>query len=283
MPVAGFGTRTLPASKSIPKEILPILDRPLIDYAVAEAWEAGIERIIMVTGRGKTALEDYFDRHPELEAKLGQQQSRERLNRLYPAGSIAFVRQQQALGLGHAVWCGREFLHQDEAFAVLLPDDFILQPHGGAGCLAQLVSSYQQQGGGNHLAVMEIEESRVNQFGIIEPLPPQQPGQALSIKSMVEKPTLDQAPSRLAIIGRYILEPAVLTALTHQTQDSRGEIQLTDAMAVRLAKGDRYYGVEFKGDRYDCGHLAGWLAANLGLAQTRPELAPLLANFISKP
>lgn len=264
-PVAGFGTRFLPATKTIPKELLPVLDRPLIDYAIEEAFEAGIETIVMVTGRNKAALEDYFDHAPELEEKLRQSGKIDFLNRILRPISLipnlAFVRQQQAKGLGHAVWSGRNLIDRSLPFAVISPDDLVHHPKG---CLAQMQAAYQQTGG-NLVAVMDVPKQHVNRYGILST---PNPNDTLPIVTgLVEKPDIDKAPSTLSIIGRYILQPEILDVLDDLPAGAGGEIQLTDAIATQIGK-QPVHGFRFEGTRYDCGSLDGWMAANQAYYQT---------------
>lgn len=255
MPVAGFGTRVLPATKVLPKELLPVFDRPALHHVVEEAFAAGIEHIVMVTGRGKGAIEDYFDRAFELEEGLrakGKTGPLSELQRDLPhAGRISFVRQQEARGLGHAVWCARQIVG-DDAFAVLLPDMLMMaQP----GCLSQMTQAYAQCGG-NILAVEPTDDP--SSYGIIAP--GKRTGRLMEMLGMVEKPACDQAPSNLFISGRYILQPSVFEALESQAPGAGGEIQLTDAMARCMGK-EPYFAYEYEGRTYDCGSKLGYLSA----------------------
>jgi len=275
-PVAGLGSRFLPATKSIPKEMLPVVDRPLIDYAVEEARNAGIEHFVFITGRGKGAIEDYFDHAFELETTLGERSKEWALKALSSTqldhGSASFVRQQQPLGLGHAVWCARDIIGH-EAFAVILPDELVLHERG---CLAQMVDAWNQKGG-NIVAVAEVPEPRVNQYGIVAPAADD--GRIVEVKGLVEKPDPATAPSNLAMTGRYILCPEIFKHLQNQRKGAGGEIQLTDAMAATL--GDvPFHGVRFDGQRFDCGDKAGYLAANIAYAMRRDDIAPRLAELI---
>lgn len=277
-PVAGLGTRFLPATKAMPKEMLPIVDKPLIQYAVEEAQEAGIEEFIFVTGRAKSAIEDHFDHSIELETVLrerGKQDALQSVLDWMPApGHISYTRQQEPLGLGHAVWCARNFI-SDEPFAVLLADDLILsQP----GCLKQMVDAHRKVGG-NLVAVEEVPESMTDQYGIIDAA--KQNGQLVPAKGVVEKPKPEVAPSALAIIGRYILEPIVLTILEHQERGTGNEIQLTDAMAKTIGLVP-FNGFRFEGRRFDCGSKVGYLEANLAFALERPELAQHVREMLTR-
>ncbi len=275
-PVAGLGTRFLPATKAMPKEMLPVVDRPLIQYAVDEAVEAGIEQMIFVTGRGKSALEDHFDIAYELEATMSARgKSLEVLDgtRLKP-GNIAYVRQQEPMGLGHAVWCARDIVG-DEPFAVLLPDDFMF---GQPGCLKQMVDAYNKVGG-NLICAEEVPDDQTHRYGIITP--GSQDGVLTEVKGLVEKPAPGTAPSNLSVIGRYILQPEVMRILENQGKGAGGEIQLTDAMQKMI--GDQpFHGVTFQGTRYDCGDKAGFIQANLAVALSRPDLEPAVRAFAEK-
>jgi UTP--glucose-1-phosphate uridylyltransferase len=274
-PVAGLGTRLLPATKTIPKEMITIVDKPLIQYAVDEAREAGIEQLIFVTGRGKAALDDYFDIGFELETTM-----RERgkcLDTLEPSrsgfGEVVSVRQQQPLGLGHAVWCARHIVG-DEPFAVLLPDELMV---GQPGCLAQMVEAYHGIGG-NLVAALEVPESETHKYGVIEP--GASDGALTEIRGMVEKPAPGTAPSNLMLPGRYILQPSVMRALDAQETGAGGEIQLTDAMA-KVIGSEPFHAYRFEGERYDCGSAAGFVVANLAMAMERDDVAPAVRDFIS--
>jgi len=275
-PVAGLGTRFLPATKAMPKEMLPVVDRPLIQYAVDEAVEAGIEQMIFVTGRGKSALEDHFDIAYELEATMAARgKSLEVLDgtRLKP-GNIAYVRQQEPMGLGHAVWCARDIVG-DEPFAVLLPDDFMF---GQPGCLKQMVDAYNKVGG-NLICAEEVPDDQTHRYGIITP--GSQDGVLTEVKGLVEKPAPGTAPSNLSVIGRYILQPEVMRILENQGKGAGGEIQLTDAMQ-RMIGDQPFHGVTFQGTRYDCGDKAGFIQANLAVALSRPDLEPAIRAFAEK-
>ncbi|MBP6737353.1 MAG: UTP--glucose-1-phosphate uridylyltransferase GalU [Rhodobacteraceae bacterium] len=267
-PVAGLGTRFLPATKSIPKEIMTLVDRPLIQYAIDEARAAGIKEFIFVTSRGKSALEDYFDRAPELEASLKKAGKDQLLDILkdtnMDSGAIAYLRQDRPLGLGHAVWCARRMIG-NEPFAVLLPDDVIAAEKP---CLQQMVEAYEQTGG-NMVAAMEVPPEKASSYGVLDI--GEDMGSIVKAKGMVEKPKADEAPSNLAVIGRYILSPKVMTNLNKMKQGSGGEIQLTDAIAEEVAKGE-VYGFRFRGQRYDCGSKAGFLQATVAFGLARPDL-----------
>src|SRR5690349_7576526 len=266
-PVAGLGTRLLPATKSIPKEMITIVDRPLIQYAVDEAREAGIEQLIFVTGRGKSALVDYFDMAFELETTMtGKGKS---LDPLAPSranfGELVTVRQQQPLGLGHAVWCARHIVG-DEPFAVLLPDELML---GKPNCLAQMVEAYEKVGG-NVVAALEVPESETHKYGVIDPGATD--GRLTEIRGMVEKPAPGTAPSNLMLPGRYILQPDVMRALDAQETGAGGEIQLTDAMAKVIGT-QPFHAYRFEGERHDCGSATGFVIANLAMALQREDVA----------
>ena len=274
-PVAGLGTRLLPATKSIPKEMITIVDRPLIQYAVDEAREAGIEQLIFVTGRGKSALVDYFDQAFELEATM--REKGKSLGVLEPSnarfGEVVSVRQQQPLGLGHAVWCARDIVG-DEPFAVLLPDELMW---GKPGCLAQMVQAYEQVGG-NIVAALEVPDSETHKYGVIDP--GASDGRLTEIRGLVEKPAAGSAPSNLMLPGRYILQPEVMRALDAQEKGAGGEIQLTDAMA-KLVGTQPFHGYRFKGERYDCGSATGFVIANLAMALERDDVGPAVRDFLS--
>lgn len=266
-PVAGLGTRFLPATKAIPKEMLPIVDRPLIQYAVDEAREAGIEQMIFVTGRGKSAIEDHFDIAFELERTMsdrGKDLSVLEPTRLGP-GNCAYVRQQEPLGLGHAIWCARDIVG-DEPFAIFLPDEFMV---GSPGCMKQMVDAYERVGG-NLISVLEVPREQVSSYGVIDPGPSD--GAITEVRGLVEKPKVEEAPSNLIVSGRYILQPEVMRILEAQEKGAGGEIQLTDAMA-RMIGHQPFNAVTFDGRRYDCGGHLGYVEANLAIALERPDLA----------
>jgi len=272
-PVAGLGTRLLPATKSIPKEMVTIVDRPLIQYAVDEAREAGIEQMIFVTGRGKSSLVDYFDHAYELEATM--REKGKSLDVLEPSnarfGEIVTVRQQQPFGLGHAVWCARDIVG-DEPFAVLLPDELMW---GQPGCLAQMVEAYEQVGG-NLVAALEVPDGETHKYGVIDP--GTSDGRLTDVRAMVEKPAPGTAPSNLMLPGRYILQPEVMRALDAQEKGAGGEIQLTDAMAKLIGQ-QPFHAYRFEGERYDCGSAAGFVIANLAMAMARDDIAPAVTTF----
>ena len=275
-PVAGLGTRLLPATKSIPKEMITIVDRPLIQYAVDEAREAGIETLIFVTGRGKSSLVDYFDSAFELETVMrGKGKS---LDPLEPArtgfGELVSVRQQEPLGLGHAVWCARHVVG-DEPFAVLLPDDLMV---GRPGALRQMVDAWEQVGG-NLLAAEEVPADKTSSYGIVDPGAAD--GALSEVRGLVEKPAPEVAPSRLAVIGRYILQPDVMTILDRQEQGAGGEIQLTDAMA-QLIGAQPFHAMKVEATRHDCGDKAGFVIANLALALDRPDVGGKVRDYLAR-
>ena len=277
-PVAGFGTRFLPATKSVPKELLPIVDRPLIQYAVDEALSAGIEQMIFVTGRSKHAIEDYFDRAFEIEADLHGKAKHDLLDalagtRLAP-GQAAFVRQQEMAGLGHAVWCARHLVG-DEPFAVLLPDELLWNPRNP--CLKQMCATYDAKGG-NVIAVVEVPEDHTHRYGIVDPGAIE--GAVTAVAGLVEKPRAGTAPSRLAAVGRYILQPQVMEILKTQQAGAGGEIQLTDAMA-KLIRTQPFHAQTFDGTRHDCGDKAGFIQANIALALERADIGPAIRAFIA--
>ena len=273
-PVAGLGTRLLPATKSIPKEMLTVVDRPLIQYAVDEAREAGIEQMIFVTGRGKSALVDYFDSAFELEAVM--REKGKSLDVLEPSrakfGEVVTVRQREPLGLGHAVWCARHIVG-DEPFAVLLPDELML---GKPNCLAQLVAAYGKVGG-NVVAALEVADSETHKYGVIDP--GRTDGRLTEIRGMIEKPAQGTAPSNLMLPGRYILQPEVMRQLDKQDRGAGGEIQLTDAMAGLIGK-QPFHAWTFEGARYDCGSAAGFVIANLAAALDRDDVAPAIRDYL---
>jgi UTP--glucose-1-phosphate uridylyltransferase len=277
-PVAGLGTRFLPATKSMPKEMLPLVDRPLIQYAVDEARAAGITEFIFVTSRGKSALEDYFDRAPSLERELEEKGKTELLsevrNSTMPSGAIAYIRQQEALGLGHAVWCARRLLG-DQPFAVILPDDVIA---GDTPCLQQMVEGYEAAGGGCMVAVMDVPESQVSKYGVLKVAEDQ--GDLVRAAGLVEKPAPEAAPSTVAVIGRYILTTEVLKSLGKMKEGSGGEIQLTDAIAEQVGAGAPVHGYRFRGHRYDCGSKAGFLRATVAFALAREDISEDFAGYI---
>lgn len=268
LPVAGQGTRVLPATKAIPKELLPVVDQPALQYVVDEALEAGIEHFVFVTGRGKGAIEDHFDRSYELEDSLRKKNKTAILSRLeeklLPAGAASFVRQQSPLGLGHAVWCARDIIGR-EPFAVLLPDVLV---KGAPSCLAQMTEAFDRVGG-NMIAVDPVPEERVSSYGVIAPK--SRDGRLIAMTGMVEKPPREEAPSNLAITGRYILQPEVFDLLEDQGPGAGNEIQLTDAMA-RLMEIQDFYAYEFEGQPFDCGSKLGYFEAVLNYALDHSEI-----------
>ena len=278
-PVAGLGTRFLPATKAIPKEMLTVVDRPVIQYVVDEAREAGIEHFIFVTGRNKAVIEDHFDRQFELEATLQERNKQTDLkllsNDLPEAGTASFTRQQSPLGLGHAVWCARELVGR-EPFALLLPDVLV---QNKPGCLAQMMEAYRAgEDNANIIAVEEVPMERISAYGVVGI--GETRGKAFTITGMVEKPPREQAPSNLIITGRYILQPEIFDILETQTGGAGGEIQITDAM-IKLAQKQPFHGLKFDGRSFDCGSKIGFLAANIAYALERPDLAPALRNEIA--
>lgn len=275
-PVAGLGTRFLPATKAVPKEMLPVVDKPLIQYAVEEAQAAGIEDFIFVTGRGKEAIEDHFDRAYELADVLQQRGKKSEFQAvdgwLPPPGRVSFTRQREPLGLGHAVWCARSLVG-DEPFAVMLPDDFVI---AGVPCLKQLVKAYSKMGG-NVVAVMDVPRPHTSRYGILDI--DRDDGKLVSVKGLVEKPKPEVAPSTLSIIGRYILQPEIFAELDRHQRGAGGEIQLTDAMAATIGRMP-FHGLRFDGTRYDCGDKVGFLEANLVLALKRPDMADAVLRIL---
>ncbi|MDG1167738.1 MAG: UTP--glucose-1-phosphate uridylyltransferase GalU [Sulfitobacter sp.] len=276
-PVAGMGTRFLPATKSVPKEIMTLVDRPLIQYAIDEARAAGITEFIFVTSRGKGALEDYFDLAPNLEEELRRKGKDDMLKVLeetnMDSGAIAYVRQHKALGLGHAVWCARRLIG-DQPFAVILPDDVI---SARKPCLQQMVEAYAETGG-NMVAAMEVEPERASSYGMLDIC--EENGQLVKVKGMVEKPKAEDAPSNLAVIGRYILSPSVLQHLNQIKTGSGGEIQLTDAIARDIDAKNNVFGFRFSGQRFDCGSKSGFLQATVSFGLSRAELKDDLRAYL---
>ena len=277
-PVAGLGTRFLPATKAVPKEMLTVVDRPVIQHVVDEARAAGIEHFVFVTGRNKAVIEDHFDIQVELEntlAERGRTSAIEALRRDLPTpGAMSFTRQQAPLGLGHAVWCAREIVG-DEPFALLLPD-MIMQSN--PGCLAQMLRAYDKHGG-NVVAVEEVAPDQVHRYGLVGVGEEDETG--FRITGMVEKPKREDAPSNLYISGRYILQPEIFALLADQERGAGGEIQLTDAM-IRLSARQRFTGVRYRGRTFDCGSKAGFLAANVAFALSRPDIAPEFRAELAK-
>jgi UTP--glucose-1-phosphate uridylyltransferase len=275
-PVAGMGTRFLPATKAVAKELLPIVDRPLIQYAVDEAREAGIEEMIFVTGRGKNAIEDYFDIAFEVETTQrarGKSTSALDGTRLEP-GNAVFLRQQEPLGLGHAIWCARNIVG-DEPFAILLPDEFLV---GKPGCLKQMVDAYEETGG-NLICALEVPMEQTHNYGVLDP--GARNGALTEVKGLVEKPAPGSAPSNLIIAGRYILQPQVMEQLARHERGAGGEIQLTDAMASMIGQ-QPFHGVTFDGRRFDCGSQAGYVEANFALALEREDIGEHIRAFAQK-
>lgn len=275
-PVAGLGTRFLPATKAMPKEMLPIVDKPLIQYAVEEAFQSGIEQIIFVTGKNKEALEDHFDRHSGLETTLKEKNKTELLDaikRIVPdTGTIVYTRQSNPLGLGHAIWCARDIVG-NEPFAVLLADDLIMSD---TPVLSQMLKAYETVRS-SLVAVVEVPKNETNKYGILD-IDYKKDGLS-KIRGLIEKPDPEDAPSNLAIIGRYILTPEIFTILDQKEKGAGGEIQLTDAMA-KLLDTQSIFGLQFAGHRFDCGDKAGFQMANLSYALTYPDISSKLKPFI---
>ncbi len=278
-PVAGLGTRFLPATKSVPKEIMTLVDRPLIQYAIDEARAAGIKEFIFVTSRGKSALEDYFDHSQTLEAELRKKGKTDLLEILketnMDSGEIAYVRQHKALGLGHAVWCARRLIH-NEPFAVILPDDVIAAEKP---CLQQMVEAYAETGG-SMVAAMEVPPEKASAYGVLDVK--EDMGSVVSVNGMVEKPAPEEAPSNLAVIGRYILHPNVLKTLNKKETGAGGEIQLTDAIAKEIDTDRGVYGYRFRGQRFDCGSKAGFLQATVSFGLSRDDLKDELMSYLQE-
>lgn len=280
LPVAGLGTRFLPATKAMPKEMLTIVDKPLIQYVVDEAKEAGIEHFVFVTGRNKSVIEDHFDRQVELEMTLRERQRHVELEALagdLPApGTTSFTRQQEPLGLGHAVWCARELVGE-EPFALLLPDVLVQHPRG---CLAQMIDAAREiEDNANLIAVEETPADRIHMYGVVGI--GERRGKLFAITQMVEKPARETAPSNLTITGRYVLQPEIFGILAAQRRGSGGEIQLTDAM-IELAARQGFFGLKFEGTSFDCGSKAGFLAANVSYALARKDLAAAVRAELAK-
>ena len=277
-PVAGLGTRFLPATKSIPKEIMTLVDRPLIQYAIDEARAAGIKEFIFVTSRGKGALEDYFDHAPQLERELQKKGKKKLLEVLettnMDSGAIAYIRQHKPLGLGHAVWCARRLIG-DQPFAVILPDDVIA---GEKPCLQQMVEAYEETGG-NMVAAMEVPPEKASSYGVLDI--DEDMGSMVSVKGMVEKPAPEKAPSNLAVIGRYILAPTVLDALNNLDSGAGGEIQLTDAIANEIGSERGVSGYRCQGQRFDCGSKAGFVQATVAFGLARDDLRDDLSAYLN--
>ncbi|WP_073134143.1 UTP--glucose-1-phosphate uridylyltransferase GalU [Muricoccus roseus] len=276
LPVAGLGTRFLPATKALAKEMLPVVDKPLIQYAVEEARDAGIEQFCFITGRGKTAIVEHFDVAYELERTLKERAKDQILADLRASavepGSITTVRQQVPMGLGHAIWCARTFIG-DDPFAILLPDDLM---QCEVSCTKQLADAYQETGG-NVVAIEEVPMERVNKYGVLDVL--EDKGRLVSVKGLVEKPKIEDAPSNLTIIGRYVLMPEVVDYLSLMETGAGGEVQLTDAMAKLIGK-QPFHGLRYEGRRFDCGDKAGFLEAQIAFALKRPDLAAAVRAFL---
>ena len=278
-PVAGLGTRFLPATKSVPKEIMTLVDRPLIQYAIDEARAAGIKEFIFVTSRGKSALEDYFDDAPDLENSLRKAGKTELLDILkktsMDSGAIAYIRQHKALGLGHAVWCARRLVG-NEPFAVILPDDVIAAEKP---CLQQMVEAYAETGG-SMVATMEVAPEKASSYGVLDVSG--ENGPVVNVRGMVEKPPVGQAPSNLAVIGRYILSPKIMQNLNQIDKGAGGELQLTDAIAKELTEGRDVFGYRFQGQRFDCGSKAGYLQAMVSFALARDDLRDEFSAYLQE-
>lgn len=278
-PVAGMGTRFLPATKSVPKEIMTLVDRPLIQYAIDEARAAGIKEFIFVTSRGKSALEDYFDDAPDLEASLRKSGKTELLEILkstsMDSGAIAYMRQHRPLGLGHAVWCARRLVG-NEPFAVILPDDVIAAEKP---CLQQMIEAYAETGG-SMVATMEVAPEKTSAYGVLDISG--QNGPVVNVRGMVEKPPLGEAPSNLAVIGRYILSPKIMQNLNQIDKGAGGELQLTDAIAKELTEGRDVFGYRFEGKRFDCGSKAGYLQAMVSFALAREDLRDEFSAYLKE-
>ena len=277
-PVGGLGTRFLPATKAMPKEMLPVVDKPLIQYAVEEASAAGIEDFIFVTGRGKSAIEDHFDFSHELHQTLVERNKTKELesiaNLLPIPGQVVYLRQQEPLGLGHAVWCARRLV-EDEPVAILLADDLI---QSQTPCLKQMTEAYAEVGG-NIVAVMDVPREHTNRYGVLKP--GRDDGRLVEVKGLVEKPDPEQAPSTACVIGRYILQPEIFRELDRQETGAGNEIQLTDAMA-RLIGRQPFHGLRFDGRRFDCGDKAGFIEATLAFALAHPDIGRQAAEMVQR-
>ena len=277
-PVAGLGTRFLPATKAVPKEMLPVVDKPLIQYAVEEARAAGVEEFVFVTGRGKVTIEDHFDHAYELEDTLAARDKTallEEIRAWLPApGQVSYTRQQVPLGLGHAVWCARALVG-DEPFAVILPDDLVLAE---TPCLAQMVAAYEETGG-NVVAVMDVPREHTSRYGVLDV--GRDDGRLAEVRGLVEKPAPEEAPSTLSIIGRYVLRPEIFDHLGRHERGAGGEIQLTDAMA-RMIGQVPFFGLRFEGERFDCGDKVGFLRATLACALARDDLRDEVRGVIAE-
>ncbi len=277
-PVGGLGTRFLPATKAMPKEMLPVVDKPLIQYAVEEAQAAGIQHFIFVTGRGKTALEDHFDHAPDLERTLSDRGKTAELDLVRSwmpkSGQVSYTRQQEPMGLGHAVWCARDLV-ENEPFAVILPDDLVL---ADVACMKQLVDAHTDVGG-HVVAVADVPREHTKRYGILDV--ENDDGRLAKAKGLVEKPDPKDAPSTLSIIGRYILHPSVFEHLDKQMKGAGDEIQLTDAIAKTIGSVP-FHGLRYKGRRFDCGDKVGWLEANLHFALERPDMREPVRDFLKE-
>ncbi|PIR37812.1 MAG: UTP--glucose-1-phosphate uridylyltransferase [Alphaproteobacteria bacterium CG11_big_fil_rev_8_21_14_0_20_39_49] len=280
-PVGGLGTRFLPATKAIPKEMLPVAAKPLIQYAFEEAVEAGIEEFIFITGRNKSAINNHFDHAFELQSILNRDEKKKTLSAVKDwipkSGQIAFIPQKEAKGLGHAVWCARNFIG-DEPFAVLLADEMVLNKQ--KGLLAQMVEVYNKVGG-NIIAVGEVPKEDTRKYGILDPINPDEKGNVIKVKAMVEKPEPEDAPSNLSISGRYILEPKIFDYLAKGKEAKDGEIQLTDSMQEMLGEAD-FYGYKFEGKRFDCGNRLGFLEANIAYAMEDDTMKDRVGFMLKK-
>jgi UTP--glucose-1-phosphate uridylyltransferase len=278
LPVAGLGTRFLPATKALAKEMLPVVDRPLIQYAIEEAREAGIEQFCLITGRGKTSIVEHFDVAYELERTLEERGKDDTLAELrsmaMAPGSLVTVRQQVPMGLGHAIWCARAFVG-DDPFAILLPDDLMLCE---TSATKQLADAYRETGG-NVVAIEEVPRDKVNRYGVLDVA--EDMGRLVSVKGLVEKPSPERAPSNLTIIGRYVLMPEVISHLARMERGAGGEVQLTDGMAALVGR-QPFHGLRYEGRRFDCGDKAGFLEAQIAFALKRPDVAPAVREFLKR-
>ena len=278
LPVAGLGTRFLPATKALAKEMLPIVDKPLIQYAIEEARAAGIEQFCLITGRGKTSIVEHFDIAFELERTMEERGKVAELAALramaLEPGSLTSVRQQVPLGLGHAIWCARAFIG-DDPFAILLPDDLMLCD---IPATKQLADAYRETGG-NVVAIEEVPRDRVNRYGVLDVA--EDKGRLVSVKGLVEKPPVEKAPSNLTVIGRYVLMPEVINHLARMERGAGGEVQLTDGMASLIGK-QPFHGLRYEGRRFDCGDKAGFLEAQIAFALKRPDMAPAVREFLKR-
>ena len=276
LPVGGLGTRFLPATKAMPKEMLPILDKPLIQYAVEEALEAGIEEFIFVTGRGKSSIENHFDHSIELENTLSKHNKNDSLKEIkemiLKPGSVSYVRQQDPSGLGHAVWCARNFVG-NEPTAILLADDLIKSK---IGCMKQMIDKWQ---GGNMVAAMSVPKEKISSYGIITP--GKQKDNLIEVRDLIEKPLPHQAPSDLAVVGRYIIDPSIFKELSLQKKGASNEIQLTDSLAAQIGN-INFWALKFHGTRYDCGTKSGFIKANIAYSLKDKEIGPEITSWLTK-